>query len=67
MTFSALPCLTRLRIGPAEQAAAWFLEAREIEPTDYHVAEWIPLALDLWGGEIEYEAWVELRERGIVR
>ena len=67
MNVAALPRITRMRIGPAEQAAAWFLESREIEPTDYQIHEWIPLALDLRGGEIEYEAWVELRERGIVR
>ena len=67
MTLASIPRLTRLRIGPAEQAAGEFLEARDVPLALYAVRDWIPIALAIWGGELEYEAWVELPERGLVR
>lgn len=67
MTFSALPRLVRMRIGPAEQAAAEFLEARGLYLPDYRVDEWVPLAEAIMEAEQELAEYDAARERGIVR
>jgi hypothetical protein len=63
VTLSALPRLTRLRIGPAEQAAGEFLEAHGFDLAAYHVEEWVRLAEAIMEVEAELAAYDEGRAK----
>lgn len=68
MRLADAPRLLRQKIGPAEQAAGEFLESRHLEfCIHFGIDTAIPLALAIWGSEMEVEAEQELRERGILR
>jgi hypothetical protein len=56
-----------MKIGPAEQAAGEFLESRGYEfCLQFGVDNAIPLALAIWGAEMEAAALAELRKRGLL-